>query len=123
MFFQWHGEILADTLRGCLSMRSPDGFFSSIHRWRARRGDKQAWNDAANDCAVKIFVLSQVGQHWISTTAAHCQLNGTLAQSLLKLVKIKVEQPRESPMMTMDSGFTRRRPDVQRSSLSLSVGP
>jgi len=49
MFFQWHSEILADALRRGLSMRSPDGFFSTLHRWRARRGDKQARNVAANN--------------------------------------------------------------------------
>src|SRR5436190_22976557 len=92
MFFQWHGEILADTLRGCLSMRSPNRFFSALHGRRPRWCDKQTRNDTANDRAVKIFVISQVGQNRISATAAHCQLNGTFAYSLLMFVKIEIVQ-------------------------------
>jgi hypothetical protein len=41
---------------------------------------------------MKILIVSEVGQHWISATAAHCQLNGTFAQTLLNFVEIEVEQ-------------------------------
>ena len=71
-------------------MRSPNGFFSALHWRRARWRDKQTGNDTANDCAVKILVIGQVGQYRISATAAHCQLNGTFAQSLLKFVEIEI---------------------------------
>ena len=72
-------------------MRPPNGFFGAIHRRDARRRDKQTGNNTANDCAVKILVVGQVGQHGISATAAHCQLNGTFAQTLFKFVEIEIE--------------------------------
>src|SRR5205809_8086736 len=90
MFFQRHGEIFAGTLRQCLSMSPPNGFFSVIHRRAARRRDKQTGNNTANDCAVKIFVTGQIGQYRVSATAAHCQLNGTVAPSLSKFAASEI---------------------------------
>src|SRR5437870_968559 len=71
-------------------MSPPNGFLSAIHRRAARRRDKQTGNNTANDCAVKILVTGQIGQYRVSATAAHCQLNGTFAQSLLKFVEIEI---------------------------------
>jgi hypothetical protein len=79
MFFQRHRQILADTLRRRLSVGSAHRFFRALHRRRTGWCDEQARHDAANNCAVKIFVIGEIGQHRIRTASAHRELDGTFA--------------------------------------------
>ena len=90
MFFQRHRQILADTLRRRLRMGSAHRFFRALHWRRARWRNEQARHDTANNCAVKIFVVGEIGQHWIRTASTHRELDRTFAQALLQFIEIKI---------------------------------
>ena len=90
MFFQRHRQILAGPLRGRLRVISAHGFLRALHRWRSGWRNEQARHDTADDRAVKTFVIGQVGQYRIRAPSAHCELDGTFAQSFLQFIKIEI---------------------------------
>ena len=122
-FFEMDAEIvtrsLGISLGVCVAPLSRYGS-SEATRW----GEEKSRDDAANDRAVKGFVLRQVGQNRKRAAPRLSELDGTLPKSVFEFVEIGDQRaPANRPMMTIDSGSTRRRTFAQRSSVSFSVGP
>ena len=90
MFLQWHGEILAYALGRRLIMEPVHYFFAALERRRAGRREEYSRNDAANDGAVKTFVVGQIFQNRKAAHAAASELDRTFAQTFFHLVKIDI---------------------------------
>ena len=61
MLFKRHREIFADTLGGRLIVKPLYSFLGTLHRGSADWRKKQMRDNTTNDCAVKIFVVRQIG--------------------------------------------------------------
>jgi len=44
-----------------LIVKSLYSFLGTVHWRRTGRREKQMWDNAANDCAVKVFVVGEIG--------------------------------------------------------------
>ncbi len=59
---------------------------------RTARREEHARDDAANDGAVKTFVVSEIGEHRVGATSRKRELDRTFAESAFQLIEIEIEQ-------------------------------
>src|SRR5215470_11413132 len=90
MFFQRHGEVLADALGWGLIVVSLYCFFAALERRRARWREEHARDNAADDGAVEIVVVGQIFQDGIAAHSARSELERPLAKSFLQFIEVEI---------------------------------
>ena len=90
MFLQWHSKVFAHALGRGLIVKSLYYFFAALEWRRARWREKETRRDAADDGAVEIVVVGQIGQDGIATHSAPSELERALAKSFLQFIEVEI---------------------------------
>src|SRR5204863_8945775 len=90
MLFKEHPQVMARPLRQRLLAITSQGFFGSFYQ-RPAGGEEHARHNAADDGAVKLFVVRQLRQHRISATSRKSDLDRTFAQPSFQLIEVEIE--------------------------------
>ena len=91
MLFEEHAQVMARPLRQGLLAIAAKRLFGSFQKRSARR-EEHARDNAADDGAVKTFVVREIGEHWIGATSGKSELDRTFAEPFFQLIEVEIEQ-------------------------------
>ncbi len=91
VFFQRKSEIMPPALRDCLGAISLERRLRPFKQRPSRR-EKHSRDDAANNRAMKMLVVGEVGQDRIGTASCQGELDRPAAQSLFQFIQIEIKK-------------------------------